>query len=120
MISMFPTLPTLARSAGIPFKRASQGLFEGLTKQYGNNVPHSMKKTRRTWTPNVQTKRLFSETLGHHVKLKVTTRALRTIDKHGGLDNYLLGVNCFKLGDEGMRLRMLVKEKKGIAPVLSG
>ncbi|KAF8684975.1 Ribosomal L28 family [Rhizoctonia solani] len=115
---MFGTLPTLSRSAGIPFKRASQGLFEGLTKQYGNNVPHSMKKTRRTWTPNVQTKRLFSETLGHHVKLSVTTRALRTIDKYGGLDGYLLGVNCFRLGEEGMRLRMLVKQKRGIAPVV--
>ncbi|CAE6505960.1 unnamed protein product [Rhizoctonia solani] len=117
---MFPTLPTLTRSVGVPFKRASQGLFEGLTKQYGNNVPHSMKKTRRTWTPNVQSKRLFSETLGHHVTLQVTTRALRTIDKHGGLDGYLLGVNCLRLGEEGMRLRMLVKEKKGIAPVVSG
>ncbi|CAE6501298.1 unnamed protein product [Rhizoctonia solani] len=112
---MFPTLPTL-RASG-PFKRASQGLFQGLTKQYGNNVPHSMKKTRRTWTPNVQTKRLFSETLGHHVTLKVTTRALRTIDKYGGLDPYLLG-NCFKLGEEGMRLRMWIKEKKGVAPVV--
>ncbi|CAE6535188.1 unnamed protein product [Rhizoctonia solani] len=111
---MFPTLLISA-----PFKRASQGLFGGLTKQYGNNVPHSMKKTRRTWIPNVQTKRLFSETLGHHVQLKVTTRALRTIDKYGGLDGYLLGSSCFKLGEEGMRLRMLVKEKKGIAPVVS-
>ncbi|QRW13454.1 ribosomal L28 family [Ceratobasidium sp. AG-Ba] len=107
---MIPTLSCLARS--MPFKRASQGLFEGRTKQYGNNVPHSMKKTRRTWLPNVQSKRLFSETLGHHVKLNVTTRALRTIDKYGGLDGYLIGANNLHLGEEGMRLRMMIKEKK--------
>ncbi|KAG8774649.1 39S ribosomal protein L24, mitochondrial [Ceratobasidium sp. 428] len=107
---MIPTLARLARST--PFKRASQGLFDGRTKQYGNNVPHSMTKTRRTWLPNVQNKRLFSETLGHHVQLKVTTRALRTIDKYGGLDGYLVGVNNLKLGEEGMRLRMMIKEKR--------
>lgn len=77
-----------------------------------------MKKTRRTWMPNVQTKRLYSDTLGHNVKLKVTTRALRTIDKYGGLDGYLLGVNCLKLGEEGMRLRMLIKDKQNIGPVI--
>ncbi|KAB5590362.1 hypothetical protein CTheo_6193 [Ceratobasidium theobromae] len=117
---MFPTLTSLARSLSVPtpFKRASQGLFDGRIKQYGNNVPHSMKKTRRTWMPNIQTKRLYSETLGYHIKLKVTTRALRTIDKHGGLDGYLLGTNTLTLGQEGMRLRMMVKEKKGIAPVV--
>ncbi|KAF8607324.1 hypothetical protein BDV93DRAFT_307314 [Ceratobasidium sp. AG-I] len=114
---MFATLARLARST--PFKRAEQGLFDGRMKQYGNNVPHSMTKTRRTWLPNVQTKRLFSETLGHHVKLKVTTRALRTIDKHGGLDGYLLGVNNLHLGEEGMRLRMLVKQKQMGAPIVN-
>jgi large subunit ribosomal protein L28 len=64
-----------------PFKRAQFGLFQGKTKQYGNNVPFSLHKTRRTWLPNVQRKRFFSETLQSHVQVKVTTAALKTIKK---------------------------------------
>jgi large subunit ribosomal protein L28 len=64
-----------------PFKRSQLGLFQGRTKQYGNNVPFSKHKTRRTWLPNVQRKRLFSDTLGGNVRVKVTTRALKTIKK---------------------------------------
>ena len=50
-------------------------------KQYGNNVPHSKHKTRRTWLPNVQSKRLTSEAIGETFKLKVTTTAMKSINK---------------------------------------
>ncbi|KAI6041504.1 hypothetical protein EDC04DRAFT_3139653 [Pisolithus marmoratus] len=109
---MFPSLPVLASLANVstPFKRSSLGLFHGKLKQYGNNVPFSKKKTRRTWLPNVQNKRLMSEALGRKVELKVTTRALKTIKKHGGLDQYLLKTRPELLGYEGMRLRITVRE----------
>jgi len=71
-----------------------------------------MHKTRRTWLPNIQTKRLYSEVLGENVKLEVTTRTLRTIDKYGGLDAYLLGVKDTQLSHEGMRMRMMIKEAR--------
>jgi len=77
---MFPTTALLGIVSS-PFKRAQLGLFHGKTKQYGNNVPFSKKKTRRTWLPNVQNKRLESAALGRHLSVKVTTRALRTINK---------------------------------------
>lgn len=79
--AMFPSLACLSEVISQPFKRSQSGLFHGKTKQYGNNVPFSKHKTRRTWLPNVQRKRISSETLGTTFKLKVTTRALRTIDK---------------------------------------
>ncbi|CAA7407374.1 unnamed protein product [Spirodela intermedia] len=47
-------------------------------------------ETRRTWKPNVQEKRLFSYALDRHIRVKVTTHALRCIDKAGGIDEYLL------------------------------
>src|SRR4051812_36393714 len=47
-------------------------------------------RTRRHWLPNVQTKRLHSDLLGETLRLNVTTKALRSIDRAGGLDNYLL------------------------------
>ena len=78
---MFPSIPRLLEAVSLPFKRSQLGLFHGKTKQYGNNVPFSKKKTRRTWLPNVQRKRVYSETLGDMVRLKLTTRALRSIKK---------------------------------------
>ncbi|TFK66156.1 mitochondrial 50S ribosomal protein L28-like protein, partial [Pluteus cervinus] len=108
---MFPSVPWLVEVISQPFKRSQQGLFHGKTKQYGNNVPFSKHKTRRTWLPNVQRKRLFSETLGANVRLKVTTRALKTVKKHGGLDNYVAQTRSDLLGQEGMRLRLLLRSR---------
>lgn len=82
--TMFPT-PQILSSAlsklSTPFRRSQLGLFHGKTKQYGNNVPHSKHKTRRTWLPNVHTKRLMSDALGRDLKVKLTTRALKSINK---------------------------------------
>ncbi|TFK31476.1 hypothetical protein BDQ12DRAFT_729525 [Crucibulum laeve] len=105
---MFPTVPWL-EAVSQPFKRAQLGLFHGKMKQYGNNVPFSKKKTRRTWLPNVQRKRLESEALGEQ-RLHITTRALKSIKKHGGLDNYVKNTRADLLGWEGMRLRMAIKD----------
>ena len=68
-----------------PFKRSQHGLFQGKMKQYGNNVPFSKHKTRRTWLPNVQHKRLHSEIMGDLIRVKLTTRALKTIKKVRGM-----------------------------------
>ncbi|ORE14143.1 hypothetical protein BCV71DRAFT_161439, partial [Rhizopus microsporus] len=86
MLSAEPAY-ALARAT---FKRAQRGLFGGKHIQFGNNNPFSKKKTRRSWLPNVQNKNLYSETLSKFIELKVTTSVLRTIDKKGGLDKYLL------------------------------
>ena len=79
---MFPSFPSsFAAALSQPFKRAQLGLFHGKTKQYGNSVPFSKKKTRRSWLPNIQSKRLFSDALGQMVRVKLSTRALKTIRK---------------------------------------
>jgi ribosomal protein L28 len=78
---MFPSLPSLAAALSQPFKRSQLGLFHGKTKQYGNNVPFSKNKTRRSWLPNIQSKRLYSDALGQMVRVKLSTRALKTIRK---------------------------------------
>ncbi|CAO3646780.1 unnamed protein product [Mucor fragilis] len=86
MLSAQPAY-ALARAT---FKRAQRGLFGGKHIQFGNNNPFSKKKTRRNWLPNVQNKNLYSESLSQFIEVKVTTAVLRTIDKKGGLDKYLL------------------------------
>ncbi|KAI0767710.1 hypothetical protein C8Q74DRAFT_973595 [Fomes fomentarius] len=107
---MFPS-SSLWALVSAPFKRSQLGLFQGKTKQYGNNVPNSKHKTRRTWLPNIHNKRLFSDALQQHVRVKLTARALKTIHKHGSLDKYLLKTKPELLGWEGMRLRIQVRGK---------
>ncbi|KAG5180471.1 hypothetical protein JKP88DRAFT_166523 [Tribonema minus] len=70
--------------------RSQRGMYAGKDVRFGNKTCFSAKKSRRKWLPNVQSKRLWSELLREHIPLKVTTAALRGVDKAGGLDNYLL------------------------------
>tara|TARA_B100000524_G_C23580579_1_gene345220 strand:+ start:521 stop:760 length:240 start_codon:yes stop_codon:yes gene_type:complete len=49
----------------------------------GNNVSHSNRKTKRKFNPNLQTKKFFIPESGEWITLKVSTSALRTIDKNG-------------------------------------
>ncbi|MFO1128303.1 MAG: 50S ribosomal protein L28 [Rhodospirillales bacterium] len=58
----------------------------------GNNVSHANNKTRRRFLPNLQVASLMSDTLGKPVRLRLSTRGLRTIEHRGGLDAYLLGI----------------------------
>ncbi|TGN16776.1 50S ribosomal protein L28 [Leptospira ilyithenensis] len=49
----------------------------------GNNVSHSHKKDRRIWKVNVITKKIFLEDENRWVRVKISTRALRTLRKKG-------------------------------------
>ncbi|HMQ63573.1 MAG TPA: 50S ribosomal protein L28 [Flavilitoribacter sp.] len=49
----------------------------------GNNVSHSNRKTRRRFLPNLQKKRFYMPETGEWVTLKVSTSAMRTINKLG-------------------------------------
>lgn len=64
----------------------------GKKTQVGMKVSHSNRHTKRTFKPNLQEKTYFSDLLGRNVTLRLSTRAIRTIDKHNGLDSYMLQV----------------------------
>ena len=49
----------------------------------GNNVSHSNRKTKRRFLPNLQKKRFYVPEVDQWVTLKVSTQAIRTIDKMG-------------------------------------
>lgn len=49
----------------------------------GHNVSHSQRKTKRTFKPNIQTKRIFDEQAGRFVKVKVSTKGLKILQKKG-------------------------------------
>lgn len=49
----------------------------------GNNVSHANNKTKRRYLPNLQYKRFWLESQKRWVRLRITTRGMRIIDKHG-------------------------------------
>ncbi|KAL2933448.1 50S ribosomal protein L28, partial [Bienertia sinuspersici] len=59
-----------------------------------------INRSKRSWKPNVQEKRLFSYILDRHIRVHVTTHALRCIDKAGGIDEYLLKTPYHKMDTE--------------------
>ncbi len=48
-----------------------------------NNVSHAHNKTKRRQLPNLHRKRLYVPELGRSIRIKVSARALRQIDKIG-------------------------------------
>ena len=55
----------------------------GKRPQVGNNVSHANNKTKRRFNPNLQRKRFYIPEEDKWVTLKVSTSALRTINKNG-------------------------------------
>ncbi|MEX1056626.1 MAG: 50S ribosomal protein L28 [Natronospirillum sp.] len=49
----------------------------------GNNVSHSNRKTKRRFLPNLHTHRFWVEEENRFVKLRVSTKGMRIIDKRG-------------------------------------
>jgi large subunit ribosomal protein L28 len=59
----------------------------------GNNVSHANNKTRRRFSPNIHTHRFWVESEKRFVKLKVSTKGMRIIDKNG-IDAVLSGIRA--------------------------
>jgi large subunit ribosomal protein L28 len=55
----------------------------GKRPQSGNNVSHAHRKTRRRFLPNLQSKRFWLESEQRWVRLRVSHKGMRIIDKHG-------------------------------------
>ena len=49
----------------------------------GNNVSHAKNRTRRRFLPNLHTHRIWVDSEQRYVKLLLSTKGLRNIDKHG-------------------------------------
>ena len=76
----------------------------------GNNVSHANNKTRRRFLPNLQDSSMLSDTLGASVSLRMSTRAIRTVEHAGGIDAFLLATPNRRLPPEALTLkRRIVK-----------
>ena len=77
----------------------------GKTVMSGNNVSHANNRKRRRFLPNLQSTSMQSEILNRKVSLRVSTSAMRTVEKHGGLDAFLLQARNAELADEAQQLK---------------
>jgi large subunit ribosomal protein L28 len=60
--------------------------------------------------PNIQKVTLQSEALGRTVTLRVSTRALRSVLKKGGLDRFLFAMDDAKLPESALRLKRKIRK----------
>lgn len=83
----------------------------------GHNVSHANNKTKRVFRPNLQIVTLASDALGRSFRLRISMHALRTLDRSGGLDAFLLKARDQGLSNKAMRIKREIKKRaKAAAP----
>lgn len=78
----------------------------------GNNVSHANNKTKRRYLANLQTTRFYSETLKSFFTFKICVRVIRTIDKVGGIDNFLIKYKRNKMSQKAVDTRKKILDKQ--------
>ena len=83
-IYAFPLLSILAHYCQVdPFKKPQKCAITGKKPLFGNHVSHANNKVKRRQNPNLHTKKIYIPEMDKHVKVRLSARALRTIDKKG-------------------------------------
>ena len=83
--------------------------------QSGNNVSHANNKTRRRFLPNLHQVSLISDVLRQRVRLRVSSNGLRSIEKRGGLDAFLLSTPDAKLENSALVIKRRIKRAQAKA-----
>ena len=76
----------------------------------GNLRSHAENKTRRTFRPNLVDVTLISDALQRKVRLRVSANALKTVERTGGLDAFLVKAKDDILSDRCLRLKRDIKK----------
>lgn len=114
-----PMMPPYPYGKNHYFDEANHGLYGGKTIQSGNKISDGRNKgkTLRKWYPNVRVEKLKSRALNVEMSIPTVARVMRTIQKCGGLDEYLLGekpARIKELGLLGWKLRWLVMKSNAM------
>lgn len=68
-------------------------MVTGKRPQSGNNVSHAKNRTRRRFTPNLHSHRFWVESEKRFVKLRLSSKGMRIIDKLG-IDSVLADIRA--------------------------
>ena len=79
--------------------------ISGKKPMSGNNVSHANNKTKRRFIPNLQNVKLYSGTLQKYINLNITIRTMKTVEKNGGLDSYLIKTSNKNLADTAIKIK---------------
>ena len=71
----------------------------------GNNDSHANNKSKRRYIPNLQTISLMSDKLKSKIRLKVAVSTIRTVEKKGGLDEFLIKTPNINLPPYALKLK---------------
>ena len=78
----------------------------------GNNVSHANNKTRRRFLPNLQEVSMLSDILNEPIRMRVSTRAMRTVEHNGGIDAFLLSTPNRDLPEEAQTVKRRILRAK--------
>ena len=87
--------------------------ISGKKPMSGNNVSHANNKTKRRFIPNLQNVKFYSETLQKYINLNITIRTMKTVEKNGGLDSYLIKTSNKNLAETAIKIKkQILKNNK--------
>jgi len=78
----------------------------------GNNVSHANNKSRRRFLPNLQEVSMLSDILNEPIRMRVSTRAMRTVEHNGGIDSFLLSTPNRDLPEEAQSVKRRILRAK--------
>lgn len=78
----------------------------------GNNVSHANNKTRRRFLPNLQEASMLSDILNQPIRMRISTRAMRTVEHNGGIDSFLLSTPNRNLPEEAQAVKRRILRAK--------
>ena len=87
--------------------------ISGKKPMSGNNVSHANNRTKRRFIPNLQNVKLYSGTLQKYINFNITVRTMKTVEKNGGLDSYLIKTSNRNLADTAIKIKkQILKNNK--------
>ena len=90
--------------------------ISGKNVMSGHNVSHAINKTKRIFLLNLIYRKFFSKTLDKFISMKVSVHALKSVEKNGGLDDYLKKTRNRVLAPEALVIKKsILKTTKSIA-----
>ncbi len=83
----------------------------GTKPMVGHIVSHSQIKTKRRYLPNLVQVTLHSEALNQNFRMRIAAKALRTVDKLGGLDAFLAKAKDDTLSSKAQKIKRDIAKK---------
>jgi large subunit ribosomal protein L28 len=87
----------------------------GKGPQTGHKVSHSNRKSKRRFLPNLCNVTMISDALGRSVRLRVSANAIKTVDRRGGLDAFLIKAKDDELAPRVLELKRAIAKKRAAA-----